>query len=162
MNWPGFCAAVVAIVLLAAPASATPATPEAGPQGQWLTANGGGVIQIAPCGDSLCGRIVGLDLGPSEAVPTDVHGQSQCGLTIIANEKPDGDGTWLGEITDPRDGGTYRARLSVDGQGDLRLRVFIGIPVLGATQVWHRFTGQLAPACRIATALQRSAGSGLS
>lgn len=147
-RWLVCCAAMLAIALVAA-AVASAATAAVGLQGEWLTANGGGVVQIAPCGDALCGRIVGLELGPVEPMPTDVDGQPQCGLTVISGEKPDGSGTWLGKITDPRDGSTYRARLSFDPQGDLRLRVFIGIPALGATQVWHRFTGQLAPACHI-------------
>jgi uncharacterized protein (DUF2147 family) len=146
-RWLACCAGLLAIVLVAAPVAATAAP---GPEGQWLTANGGGVVQIAPCGNALCGRIVGIDLAPTEPMPTSVDGQPQCGLTIISSEKPDGSGAWLGEITDPRDGNSYRARLSVDQQGELRLRVFIGIPALGSTQVWHRFTGQLAPACRIA------------
>lgn len=140
-------AAFLAMLMMAASATAAPTSD---PQGQWQTARGGGVVQIAPCGDSLCGRIVGLDLSPSEAMPKDAHGRSQCGLTIISGETPAGHGTWLGKLTDPRDGSTYRARLSVDPSGELRLHVFIGIPALGATQIWHRFTGRLAEACRIA------------
>jgi uncharacterized protein (DUF2147 family) len=83
-------------------------------------------------------------------MPTDVNGRPQCGLTIITNEKPDGDGTWLGKVTDPRDGNRYQAMLWIDGEGNLRLRGFIGIPVLGATQTWHRFTGHLGDQCQLA------------
>jgi uncharacterized protein (DUF2147 family) len=133
------------IGLAAMPAAATPTMD---PSGLWLTANGHGVVEIARCGDALCGRIVGIDRGPTEPMPTDVHGRPQCGLTIIENEMPEADGSWLGKVIDPRDGGTYQAKLWVDDRGNLRLRGFIGIPVLGATQVWHRFTGHLADACR--------------
>ena len=62
----------------------------------------------------------------------------------------EGGGTWLGEVTDPRDGGQYQAKLWVDDSGNLRLRGFIGIPALGATQTWHRFTGHLTTECRLA------------
>jgi len=117
------------------------------PLGNWSTENGHGVISIAQCGDALCGWIVGIDRKATEPMPTDVHGQSQCGLNIISNERPEADGTWLGEITDPRDGGTYQAKLWVDGDGNLRLRGFIGIPQLGATQIWHPFTGHLTAGC---------------
>ena len=97
-----FCrAAALAIGLIASAASATPAD---SPRGTWSTANGHGVIAIEPCGDALCGRIVGIDRNPTEPMPTDVHGRPQCGLTIITNEKPETDGTWLGNVTDPRDG----------------------------------------------------------
>jgi uncharacterized protein (DUF2147 family) len=123
--------------------------PAASPLGTWLTANGHGVVSIEPCGGALCGRIVGIDRAPGEPMPTDVHGQPQCGLTIITNEKPETADSWLGEVTDPRDGNTYRAKLWVDERGNLRLRGYIGIPELGATQVWHRFNGHLTTDCGI-------------
>ena len=119
------------------------------PLGDWMTANGHGVVHIAECGDTLCGRIVGIDRPPGTAMPTDAQGQPQCGLTIITNEAPTADGTWLGRITDPRDDSTYQAEIWVDGAGRLHLRGFVGIPLLGQTQIWHRFTGQLTPECGI-------------
>jgi uncharacterized protein (DUF2147 family) len=133
--------------MVAAPAWSTPA---ASPVGTWSTANGHGVIEITQCGDALCGRIVGIEREPTEPMPTDVHGNSQCGLTLITNEKPVPDGTWLGEITNPRDGDTYQAKLWLDEHGNLHLRGFIGIPLLGSTQIWHPFTGRLTAACGLA------------
>jgi uncharacterized protein (DUF2147 family) len=140
-----FCrAATLAIGLIASAASATTAD---SPRGTWSTENGHGVIAIEPCGDALCGRIVGIDRGPTEPMPTDVHGRPQCGLTIITNEKPDADGTWLGNVTDPRDGATYHAKLWVDARGDLHLRGYLGIPLLGSTQTWRKYTGHLTTEC---------------
>lgn len=126
------------------------ATSSASPLGTWWTANGHGVVAIAECGDALCGRIVGIDREPTAPMPTDVHGRPQCGLTIITNEKPEADGSWLGEVTDPRDGATYHAKLWLDESGNLHLRGFVGIPLLGATQIWHRFTGHLTAGCDLA------------
>jgi uncharacterized protein (DUF2147 family) len=120
---------------------------QASPLGTWLTESGHGVVEIAECGDALCGRIVGIDREPGDSMPTDVHGRSQCGLTIISNVKPEAAGTWFGEITDPRDGATYQAKLWVDSSGNLHLRGFIGISLFGSTQVWHPFTGHLAAEC---------------
>ena len=141
------CVAALALGLIVSSASATPIT---SPVGTWLTASGHGVIAISQCGDALCGRIVGIDRAPTEAMPTDVHGLSQCGLTIITNEKPAADGTWLGNVTDPRDGDTYQAKLWLDDDGNLHLRGFIGIPLLGSTQIWHPFTGHLTTECSLA------------
>jgi uncharacterized protein (DUF2147 family) len=143
-------AASAAPLAASATPSAVSATPLASPVGTWLTANGHGVVAVAECGDALCGRIVGIDRKPTEPMPTDVHGHSQCGLTIIANVKPDSGASWLGEIIDPRDGGKYQAKLAVDEHGNLRLRAFIGIPELGATQVWHQFNGHLTATCGFA------------
>jgi uncharacterized protein (DUF2147 family) len=117
------------------------------PVGNWSTENGRGVVAIEPCGDALCGRIVGIDRDPTEPMPTDVSGRSQCGLTIIRNQKPTADGSWVGEITDPRDGRTWQATLWVDENGNLHLRGFIGIPLLGATQIWRPFGGHLTAQC---------------
>jgi uncharacterized protein (DUF2147 family) len=116
--------------------------------GKWLTESGHGVIEIARCENAVCGRIVGIDRAPSEPLPTDFMGRSQCGLTIITEVTRAEDNAWYGRIVDPRDGATYHAKLWVDGDGRLNLRGYIGIPLLGSTQVWSRFTGQIAEDCR--------------
>ena len=101
------CWLVVAMLMLGLSMLSASATPTTNPAGTWLTANGHGVVAIAQCGDALCGRIVGIDREPTEPMPTDVDGHSQCGLTIITNGRPAADGAWLGKITDPRNGNTY-------------------------------------------------------
>ena len=118
--------------------------------GEWSTEDGHGVIAIEPCGEDLCGRIVGIQRTPGEPMPKDVHGAPQCGLVIIRKEHPDGDGSWLGEITDPRDGTVYGAKIWIGRDGNLRLRGFLGLPLLGQTQVWRRFTGRIGEACGFA------------
>jgi uncharacterized protein (DUF2147 family) len=131
------------VVVLAAAGAADPAI-----LGHWLTESGHGVIEIVRCENAVCGRIVGIDRTPSEPMPTDVTGQSQCGLTIISGATQAEDNAWYGKIVDPRDGATYHAKLWVDSDGRLHLRGYIGIPLLGSTQVWSRFTGRLAENCR--------------
>jgi uncharacterized protein (DUF2147 family) len=147
LHWLSRGAALL-VLALATPRASAALSPNV--QGNWLTGNGHGVVQIARCGAELCGRIVGIDRAAGEPMPTDVRGRPQCGLSIVTTDGADPDGTWHGQITDPRDGHSYQTRLSVDQRDDLRLRVFIGIPALGSTQVWHRFTGRLGPDCRIA------------
>ena len=143
-----FCyAATLALGLIVSTASAAPSDT---PVGTWSTANGHGVVAIEQCGGALCGRIVGIDRAPTEPMPTDVNGRSQCGLTILTNEMPAADGTWLGQITDPRDGNTYQAKLWLDAGGNLHLRGYIGIPLLGSTQIWRKYTGQLTAECGLA------------
>ena len=120
------------------------------PVGRWLTQGNDAVIVIEPCGDALCGRIVGLTLDrPGDAVQTDYRGQSQCGLTIIRDAVPDGASAWAARITDPRDGSTYRARLQLDEQGRLRVRGYIGIALFGRTEVWTPFAGAVPDDCRL-------------
>jgi uncharacterized protein (DUF2147 family) len=115
--------------------------------GNWLTESGHSVIEIVRCEDAVCGRIVGIDRTPSEPMPTDFTGRSQCGLQIISEVKQANDNAWYGRIVDPRDGAIYHTKLWVDSDGRLNLRGYIGIPLLGSTQVWSRFTGRLAENC---------------
>jgi uncharacterized protein (DUF2147 family) len=116
--------------------------------GKWLTESGHGVIEIVRCENAVCGSIVGIERTPSEPMPTDVTGRSQCGLTIIRDVTQAANNMWSGKITDPRDGATYNANLWVDNEGRLNLRGYIGIPLLGSTQVWSRFSGRIADNCR--------------
>jgi uncharacterized protein (DUF2147 family) len=135
--------ALAVAFLLAAADTADPAI-----LGKWLTESGHGVIEIARCENAVCGRIVGIDRTPSEPMPTDVTGRSQCGLQIISEAMQAKDDAWYGRIVDPRDGAIYHAKLWVDDDGRLSLRGYVGIPLLGSTQVWSRFTGRLAEHCR--------------
>lgn len=121
------------------------------PVGRWLTQDRTAIIDIEPCGNgSLCGRIVGVALdNPTDRVPTDYRGQTQCGLTIIHDALPDGSSGWMGRIDDPRDGTSYDAQLRLDDQHRLRVRGFIGIPLLGSSQVWTSFAGPVPNDCHM-------------
>jgi uncharacterized protein (DUF2147 family) len=64
------------------------------------------------------------------------------GLSIIRHVKANADDPTLwdgGEILDPNNGKTYRVRLKpADGGKRLEVRGYIGAPLLGRTQTWHR------------------------
>jgi uncharacterized protein (DUF2147 family) len=149
IQYAGFVARICSVGLFGAALAVSSAHAES-VVGAWSTQDGHGVVTIERCGDALCGRIVGIDRAPGEPIPTDVHGASQCGLTIITKERPAGDGTWLGEVIDPRTGTTYGAKLWLDGAGNLHLRGFLGLPLFGQTVTWRPFTGHLTGACELA------------
>lgn len=139
---------VVAAALLAATAAA-PAHALDSPAGQWLTQDRDAVIAIEPCGTGLCGRIAGVTLDkPTDPVPLDNHGRTQCHLTIISDIVPDGD-VWAARILDPRDGSVYRSTLRLDEQRRLRVRGYIGIPLFGQTQLWTPFRTPVPADCRL-------------
>ena len=64
------------------------------------------------------------------------------GLPIIRNVRASADDTSLwdgGEILDPNNGKTYKVRLRpADGGKKLEVRGYLGAPLLGRTQTWHR------------------------
>jgi uncharacterized protein (DUF2147 family) len=59
------------------------------------------------------------------------------GLEIIWDLKKEGDEYRGGYILDPKNGKTYKAKMSLQDNGEkLKVRGFIGFSLLGRTQVW--------------------------
>jgi uncharacterized protein (DUF2147 family) len=72
------------------------------------------------------------------------------GLTIIKGMKRDGHKYDEGSILDPRDGTVYHAQLELSADGkQLSVRGYLGIPLLGQTQVWKRLPDDAIPAADI-------------
>ena len=103
--------------MMAVPASA--AAPVV--SGNWLTLGGKAIVQIAPCGQALCGRIVKI-LKPDPGKPlTDANNPDAAlrsrpilGISILTGFTPGSD-RWKGQIYDPQSGRTYRSELARDG-----------------------------------------------
>lgn len=98
----------VALLGLAAPAFADPL------EGMWRTArddNGNsGIIQVAPCGDALCGTLVqSFDADGNELVTDNI------GRQIISQTKARGDGAYRGKVWSPDRDKTYNSRLQLTG-----------------------------------------------
>jgi uncharacterized protein (DUF2147 family) len=65
--------------------------------------------------------------------------QPMLGLVIIRNMKRTDDGWAGGDILDPDNGSVYRCKFHLDeGGAKLVVRGFIGISLLGRTQIWER------------------------
>ena len=117
---------LLAAALASAPVPGTAAAPSI--EGRWLTDDGKAIIEIAPCGQRLCGRIARvLDTGAN--VPrTDVNtpdprrrGQPLVGLQILAGFRR-GSSAWEGgQAYDPKSGSSYRSSLRLDADGSLRV-----------------------------------------
>jgi len=80
-----------------------------------------------------------------EQNPTCVHckdarkDQPIVGMTIVSGLKKSGDEYSGGEILDPKDGKVYKSKLMVrDGGRKLEVRGYVGVPMLGRSQVWLR------------------------
>ena len=118
--------------------------------GLWWTQDRDGVVQIVPCGNGLCGSVVGVtDFAADGSAPKDLHGRSRCHLQIIPDGKLEEDGIWDSHITNPDDDKVYTITLRVDQDGRLRMRGYIGIPLFGRTVFWTRFNGRLTPDCHL-------------
>ena len=123
------------------------------PTGRWVMPNHAAVLEIVPCGPDLCGQIVGMLLAPTDPVPKDWTGVSQCDLTIIRvapERRGDGQVVWHGIIVNPRNGSAYHVELKIGADRQLKLRGYVGLPIFGRTQSWPSYTGPDAAAdCRL-------------
>jgi uncharacterized protein (DUF2147 family) len=152
--------AALAILAAAAPPRAAAPDPARAVSGDWLTEDRTGVIRIAPCPQGLCGSIVGMTEWPANGdVPRDQAGHPQCHETILTMRRADGDPpSWSGTILNPNDGNRYDATLHLAGDGTLRLRGYLLIPLFGASQAWTRYAGPLPADCHLHPGLQGSTG----
>ena len=108
--------------------------------GRWITASGNLEIEIAPCGQALCGTAVRVLANNSMSTPgrsmtSNVPG---LGLRIMRDFTSTGDGVWTGYIYDRENGKTYRCRMRELNPDQLEIHPYIGIPLFGQTQIWHR------------------------
>ena len=141
MKWMSGVEWVLGTALSLAAWSAAAAGPDDA-KGLWQTAEATrhdllariAVIEFKPCADrpaALCGRIVwDKDAG----TPADT-----CGVLIAQLERYDNEAWRDGWVYDPRDKKKYKGVLRVKS-GDLHIRAFVGVEVLGQTEQLKRVT----------------------
>lgn len=147
---------------LVTPASAAPDV-----TGIWMTEDGEGAVEIAPCGDRLCGRIVWLK-SPLDAHAQPVRDENNadltlrdrplCGMEVMSGVAPGGDGWEGGWIYDPEAGARYSVAIAPDGADAIVVTGFIGIKAFGRALHWHRAAATLQR-CDAAPTLKASAGN---
>jgi uncharacterized protein (DUF2147 family) len=143
-RWMAF---VAAIAFLSSGARAQPATPV----GLWKniddkTGEPRALIRISVTNGEFIGRIEKLFLAPSEPQrPVCHHCQGELknqpivGMTILFGMKRDGNEYTGGRILDPANGKVYKSKMALTGDGSkLNVRGYVGMPMLGRTQVWLR------------------------
>ncbi len=121
----------------------------ASPVGRWKTFDDRsgavhGLVELTEAKGELQGRIL-KSFDPQKPNPTcdlcegERKGKPVLGMVFLWGLAPK-DGEWSGgHILDPDNGKVYKARLSLqDGGRKLKVRGFIGISLLGRTQVWAR------------------------
>ncbi len=148
---------LVLVALLGALASTASAqTPSV--MGTWLTASGIAQVRIGPCPDAangpICGLVVGLinPKGPDgNAIAPDMatdyrnpdpalRTRKVIGMPLIWGFKKAADPNAFedGHIYNGENGKTYNANISLQPDGKLRLRGYVGTPMFGETQLWTR------------------------
>lgn len=131
--------------------AATTAFAQATPVGLWKTIDDEtkaekSYVRIVDDAGVLTGRIERLlDPKRQDAKCDKCEGarkdQPVLGMAILENvKKSTDDGVWDGgSILDPNNGKTYKVRLAPRDSGKtLDVRGYIGMPLLGRSQTWHR------------------------
>lgn len=144
--------AVLAGALLASPAKA------ADVYGVWLTGSKTAHVEVYKCPDAprgpVCGRVVrlldpkgpdGKPVRPEDAVDhrnpdPKLRSRKTLQMVFLYDFKPTSTANSFeeGAIYSAEDGKTYKANLSLQADGTLRLRGYVGAPILGKTQIWTR------------------------
>lgn len=116
--------------------------------GQWRTASKESIIKIYREGDTYFGKISwtenpNLENGDPKRDPLNPDVSKQQTLLmdvfILKDFKFNGKDTWEGgEIYDPTHGKTYSANISMKDENTLKLRGYIGTPLIGKTVTWIR------------------------
>lgn len=118
--------------------------------GTWFTEDQEGAVEIYPCGQALCGKLVWFkpsatpQAGLDERNPKpERRGQSLCNLQFMGGftRQPDG-GYSSGWIYSPRHGATFSASLQPGATRDeLVVRGYVMFSLFGESQTWRRTTG---------------------
>lgn len=112
--------------------------------GKWETPTKHGVVEIAPCGQSICGRLIDSDGLRADPQLRDVHnkdagqnGRPLKGLLMLQGFHAAANGWEGGTVYNADDGGTYKATITMIDADTLKLRGCIVWP-LCKTQTWKR------------------------
>lgn len=109
--------------------------------GFWLTENQRAIVEIRPCGATVCGRLAWMaEPNDADGKPkTDVADNTLCGLELIGSFMQSRPGSWSdGYIYNPRDGGRYSAWLEVKDRDRLEVHGYVGLSLFGKSQIWTR------------------------
>ena len=134
----------VALLLAVFAASEAQDVPDVG--GTWLSGDGDGWIEIRQVGDGLSGIIKGSPNASDDRPDRDeknpdpaLRDRPLTGLELFRGFSYDGDGRWTGgTVYDPNSGKTYRCIITWVDKDTLKVRGYIGVPMLGRTETWTR------------------------
>ena len=115
-------------------------------EGTWLSGDGDGWIEIRVDGGGLSGTVKGSPNADEDRPDRDeknpdpsLRDRPLTGLELFTGFSYDGDGRWSGgTIYDPNSGKTYRCIITWVDSGTLKVRGYIGVPMLGRTETWTR------------------------
>ena len=127
----------IPILLALVASAASAASPIEGP---WKNPIGSAIIEIAPCGTILCGKVVwASERGQREVAQ---HTSNVVGMMVLTGLKP-AHGHWSGSLYIPDDNIHVSARLQLVDDHQLKLTGCGLLGLICRTQIWTRVDGPL-------------------
>jgi uncharacterized protein (DUF2147 family) len=114
--------------------------------GNYVVPSKDGAIQIYEKDGKYYGKII-LNKDPEKLDLNNPDKEKQklkvLGMTILNGFKFDGDDAWEnGTIYDPKNGKTYSCKITRLANGDLNIRGFIGVSLLGRTETFTKIVSK--------------------
>lgn len=110
--------------------------------GLYITEGNKGKVAISKKADKYYGKLVWIiqpDALDEHNPDKNKRKEKVLGKVILKDFVYTGNGTWeKGTVYDPESGKTYSGRILLEKNGDLNLRGFVGISLLGRTTIWKR------------------------
>lgn len=133
--------------------------------GEWEIAEGGSIVTMRRCGEAgaqYCGQLSWMDQNTyaeddpdAGKLKTDransdpaLAAKPLLGIDLVHGFRWDPEqNRWVdGKIYNPFDGKTYNCWLEMESDQKLKIRGYVGLPILGMTVFWNR--SEVAPAAR--------------
>jgi uncharacterized protein (DUF2147 family) len=164
----GLGLAGLALFIASGPVSAQTQQPQFAEAGVWYDDTGRGAVELVPCGQKLCGRIVWLkEEVNAEGKPlVDRYNPNParrttpiCGLQVVGDAQKLSDGTWdQGWIYDPKTGSSYNVALSLQKPDQLKVTGYKGIKLLSKSFMWTRAPADLPRCAGVNTGAAKAPG----
>jgi len=123
--------------------------------GTWWNEEKDAQIEVYPCEGKFCGKIIMLKepnypaddpkgMAGKPKVDRENPEASQrespiLGMNLVWGFTHSGENLWEGGfIYNPRDGKTYKCKMTLENPDQLKVRGFIGISLIGKTNIWTR------------------------
>jgi len=115
--------------------------------GSWINSTGEAHVDIFKKGEKYFGKISWLKTNKDEKgiVKTDLKNPDPklrskpiLGMEMLRNFVYE-DGKWTdGKIYDPKSGKTYSCNMNIKDNGELNMRGYIGVSIIGRSETWKR------------------------